>query len=389
MEHLNVYASGSAFEQEKQQIYRKYWLYFCQKSFLNKLGDTYSRDICGAPVSVRLTANGLIAFLNVCAHRKATIFTEELQNRPFVCKYHGWSYDDNAELAKIANSQDYKFSDSQVKKCGGLIKFSVCELGGFVFVSLADDPIDINDQFDAEFMSSMIEASLAMDKSVIKTDWLADYNWKLNFENVMDYNHVRFVHPLSFNASLKPVFKQTNDEQMAWKDNSQPYTVDSSSVDVKDLSYSGKVMMDSSVDVKDLSYSGKVMMDWPEKWWRECTERYGDGDYFRTWYIFPNVNFVSLGDDQFYIQQYDPVSPKVTSVRLELMTSKRTKKVNLNPLLAAMIDADKRIIDEDIPIIESQQKNLSKISYGSSYFQGDLERRLLNFRGWLDRNVYS
>jgi phenylpropionate dioxygenase-like ring-hydroxylating dioxygenase large terminal subunit len=367
----DIYSGQQCYEAEKAQIFERYWLYFCQLSFLKKNGDTFSRNVCGNPVSVRNTSKGLIAFQNICAHRKSTIFFEEHSNRPFVCKYHGWVYDEDAKLHKIPNSQIYDFTNEEVENCGKLKKYSVVVLGSMVFVNLSSNPLPIEEQFHHEFIKELIDSSSCFDDSVISTSWESQYNWKLNFENVMDWNHVRFVHPSSF-APLQIKDNNEIDSSENWKLNHKK---------IFENNY-------DNIDVRDLSYATQSDVNLPDRWFRKHISRYKNEDKYYNWYIFPNVNYCSIGGDHFLIQQFDPINPDQVSYRLEIVTAKRNELVNFIPLLTALLEGEKKVIDEDTIFLTSQQKNLSK-NGTTDFFQGANETSLLKFRHWINKNVYE
>jgi phenylpropionate dioxygenase-like ring-hydroxylating dioxygenase large terminal subunit len=370
MNNLDAYFKEEYFLKEREKLYKKYWIYFCQLSFLKKPGDTFSRDIAGHPVSVRKTANGLIAFENICAHRKATIFFEQHSNRPFVCKYHGWVYDESAKLSRIPNSQIYEFSAEKVEKCAKLNTYKVEVVGELVFMNFAPEPIDIEEQFYSEFLEDIANASMHFDHEVVSTSWNCNYNWKLNFENVMDWNHVRFVHPSSF-APLQVKDLQHTDRSQVWLHNLEP----EKSPNKKSL--------------RDLSYSTISDVNIENRWFRKHIDRFGERNSYYNWFLFPNVNFCSISGDHFLIQQFDPVSEQKTRYRLEIQTAKRKEKVNFKPLLKALIDNEKKVIDEDISFLESQYRNIRIAGDSTLYLQGANEVPLMQFMQWMQNHIYG
>jgi phenylpropionate dioxygenase-like ring-hydroxylating dioxygenase large terminal subunit len=370
MNNLDAYFKQEYFGKERDNLFKKYWIYYCQASFLKNVGDTFSRDIAGVPVSVRKTANGLIAFQNICAHRKATIFFEEHVNRPFVCKYHGWVYDDTAKLSRIPNSQIYDFTAEKIGKCGSLKTYKVESVGDLIFVNLDENALDIGQQFYQEYLNDIAKASSHFDHEVVSTSWDCAYNWKLNFENVMDWNHVRFVHPSSF-APLQAKDPNYSETSQAWLQNT-----------------AGDKPFDKK-DIRDLSYGNISDVNLSNRWFRKHIDRFGSRDSYYSWFTFPNVNFCSISGDHFLIQQFDPMSALKTRYRLEIQTAKRKDKVNFKPLLKALIDNEKKVIDEDIIYLESQQRNIESSGQGASYLQGANEVPLKQFIEWMKSNVYA
>ena len=82
-------------------------------------------------------------------------------------------------------------------------KFAVIELGNLIFINLSPNPIPFETQFTKEFQTELEKISNHFGSLSIHSNIQAGYNWKLNYENVLDFNHVPYIHPKTFQPLLK------------------------------------------------------------------------------------------------------------------------------------------------------------------------------------------
>jgi choline monooxygenase len=282
----------------------------------------------------------LRAFENQCLHRRMALQWDPVGQRPLICKYHGWAYDCDGRVRGVPNGPYYELAD-ETRRHLRLREFALREVGNLLFVNLSPDPMPIEDQFSAELLASLAESSLHFDGEVAHACFDENYNWKLNFENVLDYNHVQFIHPKSF----FPILRRRTDEvgQVAL------------SPRIREI----KLELDrnAEIDLRDLSYASHSPLDVPETWFRREVIRYGDIDDYYNWFVYPNVNYCSVHGQMFLIQQFMPKSPGVTEYHLTVLTARRKNpRLQLAPLLWALIKGEKRVIDEDAVALEQLQQ---------------------------------
>ena len=156
--------------------------------------------------SCRTRPAGLRAFVNRCAHRQSALQTRRLRSasarvsvpRLGLRRRRARQVDSRQRCALRLRADDMRGD-------AGLASRSRCESSAdLVFVNLDADPMPLEDQFHEAFLDAARRKSPAYvgdDAMFAKFD--GRYNWKLNFENVVDWNHVPFVHASSF-ASLMP-----------------------------------------------------------------------------------------------------------------------------------------------------------------------------------------
>lgn len=182
---------------ERERLFGRLWIFVGFSSMVRERNQFFTRKIAGVPVVVQRTESGIRAFLNQCPHRLSAIQTECTGQRPLVCPYHAWSFGAEGQLQGIPNSSLYQFSAEERARIG-LRKLHLEEVGQLLFVNLADDPLPLREQFDDGFLETLREVSSHLDTRLIYSCHKVRYNWKLNMENVKDYNHVPFVHPKTF-----------------------------------------------------------------------------------------------------------------------------------------------------------------------------------------------
>jgi hypothetical protein len=102
--------------------------------------------------------------------------------------------------------------------------------------------------------------------------------------------------------------------------------------------------------------------------------RFSDESRYYNWFIYPNVNFISIGGVVFLIQQYVPVAAGKVEYHLWTLTGRqRTRDPATPAILWGHAKAEKAVIDEDIVILEALQRGLGK---SESAFHGAYEGHL-------------
>ncbi|KAI9929670.1 hypothetical protein MW887_001145 [Aspergillus wentii] len=188
------YTSQEMFELERRAIFSKKWLLTTHKLRLPNVGDYIRYDVAGYQFILTLDRTKKInAFHNVCRHRAFPVVTEEQGSaRIFSCKYHGWSYGLNGNLAKAPGYQDLDGFD---KSKNGLLPIHVhIDVNGFIWVNLdaGEKPeiawedefkgIDLQPRFK-DFNSENFEFDHTWEME-------GGYNWK-----ILADNYSRTTHP--------------------------------------------------------------------------------------------------------------------------------------------------------------------------------------------------
>jgi phenylpropionate dioxygenase-like ring-hydroxylating dioxygenase large terminal subunit len=230
----------------------------------------------------------------------------------------------------------------------------------------------------------LTEISRYFAPEVSYTTFTGKYNWKLNFENVQDWNHIQFVHP----RTLVPLV------QFEVNGSPSPALLEKSLLFAK-----GRPLENfrffvpppdqtKHVDVRNASYIGRGALTYVHRWFSVLLKRPCDPGAILAAQIFPNVNFGSIHGEQFYLQEYIPIAPDRTEYHSWIFTARLKDSVSQKPhLLWGMHHAEKRVLDEDILIFEEVQKVLSSASTVGAL--GDVDAPLSAFARWYMRNVKS
>ena len=151
-----VYSDPQIFEDELENIFKRTWIPVCHESELPDLYDFRTTSIAREPIIVcRGPDNEVRAFLNVCAHRGMIIERRPsgsfLEGHPsgnpkrMTCMFHAWQYDLKGNCVYISREKE-GYQDRLCKENVGLRRLR-CEVkfGGFVWVSLNDNPIPLEE----------------------------------------------------------------------------------------------------------------------------------------------------------------------------------------------------------------------------------------------------
>lgn len=187
-----IYTSEEIFEQEKAKIFKKDWLAVARVEEIAKPGDYMTFDIVGEPIIVARNTDGEInAFYNVCVHRGTEVAAGNGNIKNFSCPYHAWTYDLEGRLVGAAYMDDVK--DFNLDDC----RLQPVHCGvwqGWVFVNF-DPGAEPLEDFVAEYageFGAYQQEKFRLNQRVEKT---LDCNWKLVHENFVDIYHFLTLHP--------------------------------------------------------------------------------------------------------------------------------------------------------------------------------------------------
>lgn len=349
------YTSSDVLAAEQTRLFRRLWIVAGFRSLVEAQDAFVTHTIGGIPVLLQNTRSGLRAFVNRCAHRQAPIQTADFGQRRMACPYHGWVYDDVGRVKSIpGNNANYGFCPETIAG-RGLQPIAVREVGGLVFVNLSGDPMPLEAQFDSEFLANLSQISSSVGDDALFAKFYARYNWKLNFENVVDWNHVSFIHSGSFAPLMANGRLSVADTKAA----SSPSEPDESIDD----------------DLRGLSFETRSpfqFQPWP---WHDAIERCGETKEYINQFIYPNVNYVVMAGSVHLIQQFCPVAPDRTEVRLTMALGRRKRRLPAaSAILWSQFKAEKRVIDEDVVVLEGVQRSMD--SGADPAFHGAYEFRL-------------
>jgi len=181
-----AYSDPSTFDEELARLFSERMFAGTKYDFTEP--DSYrSVQIGDKAVTIRRTTDGIRAFNNVCLHRNNLIDPIGGGNRPFRCRYHGWSYAADGSLATAP------LADEACIVSRNLPVFPVSESNGIFFLGHAGNPPKTTEVSD--FMAQL---QITLDEPFHRATLDHAANWKLLVENVLEGYHLSFVHADSF-----------------------------------------------------------------------------------------------------------------------------------------------------------------------------------------------
>ena len=194
-----LYQDEAIFQAEMDRIFHSGWVYVAHESEVPKPGDFIVRVIGRQPVVVvRGQDNKVRMFLNRCPHRGNTICQEQKGSSKFFrCAYHGWVFANTGELVESTHPN----IAGPYAPDGNTRLFDVPRIGvhrGFMFASLASAGVSFEQYLGraADYISRYCD--LAPDGEIVvsagRHGVVANANWKMQLENLVDAYHAEFVH---------------------------------------------------------------------------------------------------------------------------------------------------------------------------------------------------
>ena len=193
------YFSDAQFNAEKDNIFKKDWIFLCHTQELPHAGDYITCDIAGVPViALRDEQNNIQILLNVCRHRAAPLLTAKkgrLEKPVLMCQYHGWCYHTDGS---------FKHAPFVTTTCEALNlrKIYYQEARGLLFITFNPEPYPFAQRLDG-ILQEMDAAKFKIEDyhychQIVR---VGDFNWKTWTEGFQECYHCPTIHP-SFNKDF-------------------------------------------------------------------------------------------------------------------------------------------------------------------------------------------
>lgn len=356
------YASADWFATESQAIFQQVWLLAAIQPMLAKHLDYRTLTIAGIPLVLQNHAGVIRAFANICRHRMARIQNEEFGNRPLVCPYHHWCYDGEGKLQHTHRDPAIFGLTAEEKAEIRLREFQVRTVGSLVFVNLADDPMPIEQQFDADMLHLLASTTASMDSSYVYTLYNAAFNWKTGIENIRDALHVECLHKATMPDYIE--FGASSDISAA-----KHYTQRHAQALAPDLPLQQASIITGHVP----------MQQSPVLEWKSLVEQLHTKDHYTSIHLFPNVNLMLVDGTSFAIQIYNPLAADSTEMQMMVALTRPVQEFAYKPVvLWEHLVSDMKVLQEDIDCLEALQRNLQAAQH--EVIHGDYETSILDFQ---------
>lgn len=186
------YTSEEVLDLDLDVIFTQNWIFVGTEPEVPEPGDVITVEVGANSILIlRGDDEELRAFHNVCRHRGAKLIdTRTATVGNIVCRYHGWTYNEDGELV-LADHMGKDFD----KGCHGLKPVHIRSIAGLIFICLADKaPADFDQM--AETMSKYIAPhDIANCKVAHQSELIELGNWKLTMENNRECYHCEGNHP--------------------------------------------------------------------------------------------------------------------------------------------------------------------------------------------------
>lgn len=353
------YLCPEIFALEQERIFRRVWIFAAFKSALGAPNAYVTREIGGVPVLLQNLEGEIRAFENLCPHRQLPVQLGAFGQAPMRCTYHGWTFKPDGSVRVIPTEKSLYAYDEKTRSELCLRRFAVAEIGQLVFVCLADAPPPLDDQFAPEYQQQLAEFSNSMGEVGMHANLPANYNWKLNYENVLDFNHVPYIHPNSFLPLLPELRADVRADTPLRRDQIVNH-------------------WETLPNLAAQSFMRHTAIKLGEYPWRKWVDYYGDADQYYSFYVWPNVNYICVGGMVFLLQQFHPLAPGKTEVRFTQMVAREKpgqRILGLPAILRGQMKAEVAVLNEDLDYIEAVQSHIYR--EGPRAQQGQYEERLI------------
>jgi len=191
------YCAEDVFKVEMEQIFYKEWLFVGITGEIPANGNFITLDVGDNPITIIRDQHGEVrAFHNVCRHRGSKLCLVKQGKVPkLVCPYHQWTYELDGNLLFAGTEMGAEFDKSDF----GLHGVHCRVAGGYIFISLSDEPTNIDGFFD-DLAHYLEPYDLDNSKVAIESTLIEDANWKLVIENNRECYHCNGSHPELLNT---------------------------------------------------------------------------------------------------------------------------------------------------------------------------------------------
>jgi Rieske 2Fe-2S family protein len=207
----DFYRDEDFLQLERHHLFHKDWIFAGHDCEIPNAGDFFTIELGQYPLIVARAKDGSVhAHHNTCRHRGFRV-CDELRGsvKRFVCPYHQWSYDPDGSLIRTKAMGQENFQQGEY----GLKQAHAESAGGYIFVSVADQPPDFA-KFREMVTPYFAPFDVANAKLAFESRIIEEGNWKLVLENNRECYHCAGSHPeLCRTFPEAPSFMRTTTDQ--------------------------------------------------------------------------------------------------------------------------------------------------------------------------------
>lgn len=337
---------------EQDKIFHNSWFFVgIDDKLLNK--NDYITYKCGSvSIFIQNFGDELKCFSNICLHRFNSIHKEKEGNGHLICNYHNWIYNEHGE-----SNNTSLFSNCKSDNCSSpkLELYEVEKCGKFIFVKINNHNKSTLREYLGSFFLELIELSNFFGE-IINEETLVianKANWKLLVENVLECYHCASVHK----ETLVPIGIGGKKPENHFNEKGHDR-----------IDYPSRQLKSNIVRDEKLTFLSK------------STYKHSS---LQHWFIFPNLFITSTLGNLFYIGRLNAISYNESELDAQFFNPKygdlnKKERIVLDAYSQSAINSSKKVINEDLIILEEIQKNLVLIPEKNQIF-GEEEFRIKAF----------
>jgi len=202
--HPRYYTQNAIFEQEKERIFFKNWLYVGHQSQVANNGDFFALTLFDQSIAIMRGMDGVLrGFYNVCPHRAHELFMESCGNkRAIVCPYHAWAFDTDGALRSARGTEQMTDFDPSTFSVS---QFQVETFCGFIFVNFDPDAASMSETYpNVEANIREIIPNIEERVYTYQHTKHLEANWKVLVENYNECYHCPGVHATFSSGIVDP-----------------------------------------------------------------------------------------------------------------------------------------------------------------------------------------
>ena len=195
----DFYTDPSILERELSECFINHWVSIGVGAQVPETGDVYPVEVAGQVLLItRAEDRSLHVFNNICRHRGTKLIETYCNrgNRLITCPYHTWSYALDGKLvsAPYWDRTADSAPDALTSKSLALTPVDFALWFDTIFVNISGSA----EQFE-QFIKPLSNYWASVDttqlqRSMLRTDYQPQANWKLVCENFLDGYHVPWIH---------------------------------------------------------------------------------------------------------------------------------------------------------------------------------------------------
>lgn len=197
----DAFTDPAVFDLEMKHIFEATWSFVGLETQIPRPHDYITTFIGRQPVLLMRDGEGKIGcFLNTCRHRATMVCPFKRGRQKFhVCRYHGWAYDSAGRNISVTDKDEGQYPADFDNADRNLFPVARLEsYRGLIFASLSPDVSSLFDYLDdaRTFIDLVADQSPVGQLEFVPGDitYTFDANWKLQFENGLDYYHFNSTH---------------------------------------------------------------------------------------------------------------------------------------------------------------------------------------------------